>query len=51
METLTSGKARVWIDVLHILRDHRCQARILYPAKLSITTDAENKIFHVKTNI
>ena len=28
-----------------LLRDHRCQPRLLYPAKLSITIHGENKIF------
>jgi hypothetical protein len=40
---------RSWADVIQTLREHKCQPRILYPAKLSITTDGENKIFHDKT--
>lgn len=39
---------RAWTEILQTLRDHRCQARLLYPAKLSITIDGENKIFHDK---
>ena len=31
------------------LRDHRCQLRLLHPAKLSITIDRDNKIFQDKT--
>jgi hypothetical protein len=30
-------------------REHKCQPRILYPAKLSITRDGETKVFHDKT--
>jgi hypothetical protein len=40
---------RSWVDVIHTLREHKCQPRLLYPAKLSITVDGENKIFYVKT--
>jgi hypothetical protein len=31
------------------LIEQKCQPRLLYPAKLSITIDGENKIFHDKT--
>lgn len=31
------------------LRDHRCQPKLLYPAKFSITIDEERKIFQNKT--
>jgi hypothetical protein len=30
-------KARSWADVIQILREHKCQPRLLYPAKLSTT--------------
>jgi hypothetical protein len=30
-------------------REHRCQPRILYPEKLSISIDGETKVFHNKT--
>ena len=46
-ETMKVGRSR--IDVLQALRDHGCQSRLLYPAKLSITIEGENKIFHDKT--
>ena len=46
METLKARRA--WTEILQTLREHRCQARLLYPAKLSITIDGENKIFHDK---
>jgi hypothetical protein len=36
-------------DVIQTLREHKCQPRLPYPAKLSITIDGENKIFHDKT--
>ena len=34
---------------MQTLRDHRCQPRLLSPAKLSITIDKENKIFQDRT--
>jgi hypothetical protein len=34
---------------LQTLREHKCHPRLLYPAKLSITIDRKNKIFHNKT--
>jgi hypothetical protein len=40
---------RFWADVIQTLREHKCQPRLLYPAKLSITINRENKIFHDKT--
>jgi hypothetical protein len=36
-------------DVIQTLREHKCQPRLLDPAKFSITIDRENKIFHDKT--
>jgi hypothetical protein len=35
---------RSWEDVIH-----KCQPRLLYPEKLSITINGETKIFHDKT--
>ena len=46
METLKARRS--WIDILPILRDHGCQPRLLYPAKLSINIDGDNNIFHDK---
>jgi hypothetical protein len=43
MVTLKAGET--W---RHTIRDHRCQARIPYPAKYSITIDEENKTVHGK---
>ena len=40
---------RAWTDVIQTLREHKCQPRLLYPAKLSITIDGETKVFHDKT--
>jgi hypothetical protein len=40
---------RSWEDVIQNLREHKCQLRLLYPAKISIIIDRENKIFHDKT--
>jgi hypothetical protein len=36
-------------DVKRTPRDHKCQPRLLYPAKLSITVGGGTKIFHDKT--
>jgi hypothetical protein len=40
---------RSWTDVIQTIREHKCQPRLLYPAKLSITIHGENKVFHDKT--
>jgi hypothetical protein len=40
---------RSWTVVIQTLREHKCQPRILYPTKLSITIDGETKVFHDKT--
>jgi hypothetical protein len=40
---------RSWADLIKTLREHKCQPRLLYPAKLSINIDGETKIFHDKT--
>jgi hypothetical protein len=37
-----------WADVIQTLREHKCQSRLLYSAKLSITIDGETKIFYDK---
>jgi hypothetical protein len=43
-------KARIsWEDVIQTLRKHKCQPRLLNPAKLWITIDGESKVFHDKT--
>jgi hypothetical protein len=40
---------RAWTDVLQTLREHKCQPRILYLAKVSISLDGETKVFHNRT--
>jgi hypothetical protein len=45
----TMKARRSWVDVIQTLREHKCQPRLLYPTKLSITIDGENKMFHDKT--
>jgi hypothetical protein len=42
---------RSWANLIQTLRQHKCQPRLLYPAKLSITIDGETKIFHDKKQI
>jgi hypothetical protein len=44
----TMKDRKFWIDVIQTLREHKCQPRLLYPAKLSITVDGETKVFHDK---
>jgi hypothetical protein len=34
---------RSWTDVIQTLRKHKCQPRLLHPAKLSITIEGEKK--------
>jgi hypothetical protein len=45
----TRKARRSWTDFIQTLREHKCQPRLLYPAKLSITVDGETKVFHNKT--
>jgi hypothetical protein len=40
---------RSWADVIQTKRKHKCQPRLLYPTKLSITIDGETKVFYDKT--
>ena len=35
----TMKARRSWAHVIQTLREHKCQPRLLYPAKLSITID------------
>jgi hypothetical protein len=43
---ITMKARRSWEDLIQNLGEHKCQHRLLYPAKLSITIDGETKIFH-----
>jgi hypothetical protein len=45
----TMKARRSWADLIQALREPKCQPRLLYPAKLSITKDGETKIFQDKT--
>jgi hypothetical protein len=45
----TMKARRSWTDVIQTLRKHKCQPRLLYSGKLSITIDGETKVFHDKT--
>ena len=44
----TMKARRLWADVMQTLTEHKCQPRLLYPAKLSITIGGKTKIFHDK---
>jgi zona occludens toxin (predicted ATPase) len=46
----TKKARRSWADVIQTLEEHKCQTRLLYPTKLSITIDRETIVFHEKTN-
>jgi hypothetical protein len=45
----TMKDRRSWTNVIQTLREHKCQPRLLYPGKFSITIDGETKVFHDKT--
>jgi hypothetical protein len=45
----TMKARRSWTDVIQTLREHKCQHRLLYPAKYSITLDGETKVLYNKT--
>jgi hypothetical protein len=49
--TETMKARKFWTDAIQTLREQKCQPRLLYPAKLSITIDGETKIFHDKTKL
>ena len=49
METLKAR--RLGIYVLQTLRYHRYKPWLVYPAKLSVNIDGENKIFHDKPDL
>jgi hypothetical protein len=44
----TMKARRSWTDVMQTLRENKCQPRLIYPVKLSITIDGETKVFHEK---
>jgi hypothetical protein len=47
----TMKARRSWKDATQTLREHKCQPRLPYPAKLSINIDGETKVFHDKNQI
>jgi hypothetical protein len=49
--TETMKARRSWTDVIQTLGEHKCQPRLLYPDKLSITLDGETKVFQDKTKL
>lgn len=49
METLKARRTQP--AMLQTVRDHRCQPRILYLAKLSMAIDRKNKILHDKVKL
>jgi hypothetical protein len=46
----TMKARRYWTDVIQTVREHKCQPKLLYPAKLSITIDGETKYSMTKPN-
>jgi hypothetical protein len=49
ISTETMKARRSWTDVMQTLREHKCQLKLLYPAKRAFTTGGETKVFHDKT--
>jgi hypothetical protein len=47
LETMKARRA--WSEVMQTPRQHKCQPRLLSPAKLSVNIDGETKIFQDKT--
>jgi hypothetical protein len=47
----TMKARRSWTDVIQTLREHKCQPKLLYPTKLSITIAGQTKVFHDKNQI
>jgi hypothetical protein len=47
----TMKARRSWTDIIQTLREHKCQPRLLYPAKLSITIYRETKYSVTKPNL
>jgi hypothetical protein len=45
----TMKHRRSWRDIIQALREYKCQPRLLYPAKLSITIDGETNVFQKET--
>jgi hypothetical protein len=39
---------RSWAEDIQTQREHKCQLRLLYPEKFSITIDGQTNIFHGK---
>jgi hypothetical protein len=46
-ESLKSRRA--WTDILQPLKNHRHQPKLLFPEKLAITIDGENRAFQNKS--
>jgi hypothetical protein len=40
---------KYWTDIIQTLREHKCQPRLLYPAKPSIIIDGETNVFYDST--
>ena len=53
LELHKTSHQRLWEpeDPRQTLREHNCQPKLLYPAKLSITIDGGPKVFHDKTKV
>jgi hypothetical protein len=39
---------RAWSEVMQTLGEHKCQPRTLFPEKVSINIDGDNKLFQDK---
>ena len=46
-----SKARRAWTNIFQALKEHGCQPRILYPAKLTLRFEDEIKSFHDKQKL
>jgi hypothetical protein len=47
----TMKARRFWANDIQTIREHKCQPRLQYPAKLSVSIDGETKVFHDKMKL
>lgn len=49
MDTMKANRSCSCSSIIKTLKDYGWKFRLLYPAKLPITTEVQNKIFHRRT--
>jgi hypothetical protein len=45
----TMNARRYWTEIIQTLREHKCQHRLIYSAKLSVTIEGDTEVFHDTT--